>query len=91
MLRKKESDGSYINYWTIKTNGRLGEIAYDKYYDDKAPSGYYGLTVEFSFAGQNQHGVTIRLLPGEALQMLIQDDLTDVNSFNCTVQGHVVE
>ncbi len=91
LLRKKRADGYYTNYWNIKTNGQFGEIAFDKYYDDKAPAGVYGMTCRITYAGQSKHGVTIRLNPGEAIELVVQDDLSTQVEFGTTTEGHLVE
>lgn len=90
VLRKKISASSYINYWNVKTNGEFGEIAFDKVYDDKAPSGVYGLTVRITYGGQSKHGVVIRIDPGESIELVVQDDLTGEASFTMAMGGHVV-
>lgn len=89
LVRKKEN-GWYTNYFDIKNNGQLGELAYDKKYDDKAPAGVYGLSGRLTYAGQNKHGVTIRLQSGDSIEAVVQDDLTDLVSFTMMVQGHFV-
>lgn len=91
LLRKNNGDGTYINYWNVKTNGGLGELAYDKTYDEKAPAGVYGVTVRLSYAGPSKHGVAIRLEPGQSLEMLNQDDQTGLLSFGVTFQGHFTQ
>ena len=91
VLRKLRLTEDYKNYWNIKNNGEFGELAYDKTYDAKAPAGVYGVTVRATYGGQSKHGVVIRLEPGEQIQILIQDDLTDLVSFTTMVQGHVTE
>lgn len=91
VLRKKLTNGNYINYWTIRTNGQWGELAYDKTYDAKAPSGLYGMTVRLTYAGQEKHGVVIRLEPNESIELLVQDDLTAITSAKLMVEGHFVQ
>ncbi len=91
LLRKKRADGYYTNYWNIKTNGQFGEIAFDKYYDDKAPAGVYGMTCRITYGGQSKHGVTIRLNPGESIELVVQDDLSTQVEFGTTTEGHLVE
>lgn len=80
------------NKWNAKTNGELALIcASDLNYTLKPPSGTsYGLRFRNSFAGPEKHGVTVRLLPGDTLELLIQDDLTGLEVFNMMAQGHVV-
>lgn len=90
-LRKQMSDDEYWHLWNVKTNGDFGELAYDKQYDTKAPAGVYGMTVRLSYSGLDKHGVVIKLRTNEALQLLVQDDLTGLLSFTITVQGHFAE
>lgn len=91
VLRKRLVGGSYINYWNVKTNGDWGELAFDKNYDDKAPAGFYGISVRLTYGGQSKHGVVIRLSPGEAIEFLIQDDLTGLTTANFMVEGHFIQ
>lgn len=90
-FRKNISANNNVHYWNIKDNGGFGEIAFDKAYDDKAPAGLYGLSVRLTYAGQDKHGVAIRLEQGQAIELLIQDDLTGLSSFTITAEGHFSE
>ena len=78
------------NIWNVKTNGEFSLLCFDFAYTDKAPSGSFGARFRNTYAGQNKHGVTIRLAAGEILELLIQDDLTGLEVFNMMAQGHVV-
>ena len=91
VLRKKFADGSFLNYWNAKTNGRLSELMFDLTYSDKAPAGVNGLSARLTFGGQNKLGVVIRLHEGDELQMLIQDDLTGLTTFKITAEGHYTD
>jgi hypothetical protein len=91
VLRKNNGDGTYTHYWNVKKNGELAELAYDLEYDSKAPAGSYALRCRLSYGGEQKHGVVIRLEPGQAVEVLIQDDLTALEEFDITVEGHVVE
>lgn len=88
VLRRNNS--TMNNIYNIKSNGDFGIVSFDKVYADKAPAGLFGLTVRSSFAGQEKHGVSIRLATGESLEILIQDDLTELTSFRAMAQGHIV-
>lgn len=92
VLRKKKADGSYTNYWNraVKTNGELGLVAFDKEYDPKAPAGVYGLRARYTMGGQSKHGVVIRLSINEELQLVVQDDLTGLLTFEIMAEGHFV-
>jgi len=91
VLRKKLVNGNFINYWNIKCNGCLGQIAQIKSYDEKAPAGVYGFSAEVVYAGPQNYGVTIRLDPGESIELIIQDDLTALSSFEMILKGHFVQ
>jgi len=91
VLRKKNSSGDFTNYLNLKTNGNIGESCYDKTYDDKAPAGVYGVTARLTSAGQSKVGVSIRLAEGEELQLIVQDDLTDLSSFTIMTEGHFTD
>lgn len=78
------------NLWNIKTNGEFGLFCYDTAYTANAPAGSEGFRFRNSYGGQSKHGVTIRLEPGDTLELLIQDDLTDLEDFRMLAQGHVV-
>lgn len=88
VLRK--NNGVMQNVWNVKTNGELGLLTYDTTYTSKAPSGSFGFRFRNTFAGQDKHGVTIRLDPGDILEILIQDDLTGLQDFRMIAEGHVV-
>jgi hypothetical protein len=91
VLRKNKDDGSYINYWNVKSNGDLATLANNVAYDEKAPSGVYAFRFEKKYGGQGDNGVVIRLEPGESIELLIQDDLTDLSVFEVMIEGHIVE
>lgn len=78
------------NLWNIKSNGDFGLLCFDFSYTDKAPAGNYGMRFRNTYAGPSKHGVTIRLMPSDILQLLIQDDLTGLVKFNMMAQGHLV-
>jgi len=84
------NNGVMSNIWNVKSNGEIGLLAFDANYTDKAPGGSYGYRFRNTYAGQSKHGVTIRLEPGDTLEILIQDDLSDLEIFNIMAQGHVV-
>lgn len=79
------------NIWTAKSNGELALLcASDFNYTDKAPAGSFGARFTYSLAGQDNHGVTVRLDPGETLQLLVQDDIDGLEKFSMLAQGHLV-
>lgn len=86
----RRSDGVMTNIWNAKSNGEISLMTFDFQYTDKAPAGSYGARFRNTFAGQSKHGVTIRLEPGDTLELIVQDDLTDLEDFIMMAQGHVV-
>jgi hypothetical protein len=89
VFRKRYVDGTYQQYFSAKTNGEIGEIAGgDKSYDDKAGGSLNGFTSRITYNGPDKRGVVIELQQGEAIEMLIQDDLTGLASFTTLVSGH---
>jgi hypothetical protein len=86
VLRK--NDGVITNLWNVKTNGDLALLCDNFVYSEKAPGGQYGAGFRNTYAGQGNHGVVLELMPGEYLEILIQDDLTGLDSFTMMAQGH---
>ena len=91
VLRKKLLNGDYINYFNVKDNGEFAELTIDTSYADKAPAGFFGFGAAITYSGIDKHGVVVRLEPGEIIELLIQDDLTGLTSFDMMVQGHIVD
>jgi hypothetical protein len=91
VLRRKYN-GEYQNFWNAKTNGELSLIcASDFYYASKAPAGSNGARFRATWAGPEKHGVVVRLLPFESIELVIQDDLTGLEVFNMMSQGHFTQ
>ena len=93
VFRKSVNSSYYINYWNVKTNGNFAEIAYDTKYDDRnlPPAGLYGFTSRITYAGQEKHGVVIRLAQDDAIEIVVQDDLTGLSYFSAMLEGHFVQ
>lgn len=91
VLRKK--DGIYQNIFNVKTNGELANLMYDLTITQSTnpQQGQDGFIGRLTFAGQNKMGVAIRLSPGEDLQFIIHDDLTDLTVLNVIAEGHEVD
>jgi hypothetical protein len=90
VLRRK--DGDIRNIWNCKDNATLGILSgIDTVYSQRTvPQGSYGTKSRISYAGQEKHGVAIRLYPGDFLQLLVQDPLSALTSFKIMAQGHIV-
>jgi len=88
----RRNNGIVTNIFTAKTNGDLANVMYDISFLEQAKTqGVNGITGRMTFAGQSKHGVTIRLAAGESLDIIIQDDLSSLESFRIIAQGHVVD
>jgi hypothetical protein len=90
VLRIKHLNGTYTNIWNVKSNGEIALLAFDATYTDKAPAGQNGFRLRNTYAGQAKHGVTLRLAPGETLELLVQDDLRELTDMGWMAQGHYV-
>ena len=84
-------NGDVKNIFNAKSNYQFMNHCGTVEYSDKAPAGVYGLRGQRVFAGQGENGVTLRLTGGGFLEALVQDDLTDLNTFKIVAQGHVVD
>jgi len=91
LLRIKHADGTYTNLWNAKSNGQIGELSFNKAYDAKAPSGVYGFSSEIVYSGQANHGVVLRLQQMDSIEMIVQDNLTGLSSFNVMIEGHFTQ
>jgi len=89
VLRK--SNMNYETFWNCKSNSELKLICANEFsYSAKAPSGYYGATFVQRYAGPENKGVTIRLAATETIELIVQDDLTGLDSFIMLAHGHYV-
>lgn len=90
VLRQK--NGGFITIFNAKTNAQISQRM-DIDYSGTFFAGSYGIRGTKHFNSQMGNGVALRLDgdKGECLQLLIQDDLTALSSFQMTVRGHVVE
>ena len=82
----------YFNIFNIKTNGELAGILYDwqPHLSTNPVQGQDGFIARLTFGGQNKVGVTIRLDPGEDLELLVQDDLSSITLLEIIAEGHIV-
>lgn len=89
VIRKKYADGTYHNIFNVRNNSEFALLSYDyiTFLATNPAQGQNGLTVRFTFNGQDKHGVVIRLAQGESLEAVIQDDLTDLLDFKIMAEG----
>ena len=86
------SNGHQRNIFNVKKNLGLTGIAYDwTPYDASHPTqAVNGFSCRLSFGGQSKIGVVLRVEHDGQLGMIIQDDLTDLITLSCVLEGHVV-
>lgn len=87
----RRTDGDYQNLMNVKSNSDFALLSHDTdFYFSSLPIGINGVFSRHAIAGQQNHGVALRLKPGENLEFIIQDDLSTLLSFRAIAQGHVV-
>jgi len=86
-------NGDIRNIWNVKDNGELTNLTFD--YDallaTNPSQGQNGANFRNSFNGSDKHGTAIRLNPGDELQLIVQDDLSDLIRFRVIAQGHFTD
>jgi len=91
VVRINRGDGTYFNLFNVKTNGDI--IAQSSDYSfliPKTGSAEFGFSSQVTWAGQQNHGVAIRVdgALNESLEIVVQDDLTTGNTvFKMIGQG----
>lgn len=88
-LRINRGDGTYKNIFTYRNNFDIAIQGNDlQVFEPKAGNTTKGLSARVSFAGQENHGVAIRLdgALGEALELVIYELMDDTASGNISVK-----
>ena len=80
-------DGTYRNIANFKTNMEMKEAMFDLEIQSVASQAQDGLTGRFTF---EKLGQVVRIGAGEDLQIIIQDDLTSLTSFEVIAEGSEV-
>jgi len=84
-------DGETRNIFNVKTNREISNIMkYDPQSAINPAQGQDGFISILKFAGQSEVGVTLRLAPGEDIQIVNQDALQTLLSLEVVVEGHEV-
>lgn len=85
-LRKKNADGTYTNYFNAKTNNRLQLLMFDvSFFDGGNPQAVNGLSGRLTFEKLSS---PIILKKNEELQLVVQDNLTTLLSFEAVIEGN---
>ena len=101
VLRKVTAEGVIQNIWTIKDNAQFAlysdPTAWVPYAALNPVQGQDGMSWQYTLNGPDNHGVVVELMPGDKLQMVVQDDLeTDQTPGHITelfamAEGHFVD
>lgn len=86
VLRVNRSNGTKKNLGNAKTNSDLSMMIDNIKYSDKAPAGTYG--VQFEAKLKEATGSVIRLYPSDSIEIIVQDDLTNLISLKAFFYGH---
>jgi hypothetical protein len=89
----RRNNDEITNIFNAKTNAELANLAYDwtPFAASNPVFGKDGFVWRYTFAGNDKHGVAVRLYPNETLELVIQDDLSTLDSFRIIAAGHVVQ
>jgi hypothetical protein len=91
LFRQTKNVGGDVNHWNVKANSELSNLMYDvQFFNSALPIGVNGLAGRLTYGSQGKHGVVLRIGAGEQLQIIVQDDLSDIVSFHIMAQGHIV-
>jgi hypothetical protein len=87
------NNGVMSNIFNVKLNSEFVNLMYDvSFYDARNPNqNVSGLGGRLTFAGPSKHGVALRLTPGDTLELIVQDNLSSLVSFQMIAEGHVIE
>lgn len=88
-LRATTTAGRTVSFGNWKNNGDIKLDMYDVEYSDKAPAGEYGLRGRWTFTKAEVISEIDGSDPLQNMEILIQDDLTDLTSFRMRAQGRV--
>jgi hypothetical protein len=89
----RQRNGITNNIFNVKTNKEITAILYDwtPFAATNPAQGQDGFASRLTFGGQSKIGVVVRLNPNEDLEIWVQDDLTTLDTFEITAEGHLVE
>jgi hypothetical protein len=85
------ANGRTDNLWNVKSNAELANLMYDfTVYDAELPINVNGIAGRLTYAGPEKHGVVLRITGGEAIEFIVQDNLSALLSFRIIACGHLV-
>jgi len=91
-LLLRSENGDDFNIFNVKSNGEIAGIAYDwtPYISTNPNQGQDGFVSRLTWASQGKMGAVVRLPIGDDLQLIVQDDLTDLAELVVTAEGSLV-
>jgi hypothetical protein len=91
LLIRKRTNGSWQNIFNFKSNGELAAACYDwnPYLSTNPQQGQDGFISRLTFAGPSKIGVVLRMLPGDDVEIVVQDNLLAIDKYSVMMEGHV--
>lgn len=84
-------NGNINNLWNVKSNAELANLMFDfTIYDAEKSFNVNGIAGRMTYAGPEKHGVVLRINSGEAIELIVQDNLSGLLSFRIIACGHIV-
>lgn len=87
VIRHKYIDGTYHTIGVFRNNGELFLLTDENEFFDASRRGVYGIGAVAKYNGLENNGVVIRIEQNESLEVLIQDDITDITDFKIMAKG----
>lgn len=88
VLRK--TDSVYQNIFNVKSNKELANVMYDTdIFIAGGPAGVDGVKGRITFGGDSKIGTIIRLASGEDLELIVQDNIAGLTSFQVYAEGYI--
>ena len=88
---RQKVNGVYTTMTNWKANQVFKEDMYDVTYTDKAGPSLFGTSGRWSYRQRTHTVIRLDGSTSDELEVLIQDNLTGLTSFNINLQGHVDE
>lgn len=88
----RELDGYIENIFNVKTNGDISRLAFDnvQYIGTNPAQGQYGASWRLTFGGDEKIGAPRHIERTEDLEIIIQDDLSALQSFTIMAEGYAL-
>jgi hypothetical protein len=85
----RRSNGITRNIFNLKRNSDFVTLAYDlQMFDASNPAqGVNGIASRNTYNGEDKRGTVLQLLPGDSLDLIVQDDLSGLELFQIQGQG----